>query len=313
MLKYTVTILSKEDKAVKAVAERAYAKINLCLDVVGRRDNGYHELDGVMQSVTLCDDLTVSWEEGDSTEVLLEAAGNPDMPTDGRNLAVKAALLFLDAAGRKGRISVNMVKRIPMAGGLAGGSADAGAVLRACNRLLGEPLTMQELCALGVKLGADVPFCTVCGAARTQGVGEMMTSVVPMPDCSIVVAKRGEGVSTPAAFARLDERYAFFTEDREPWDSRLSDLLPALEQGDLEGVCRAVTNIFEPVVIEMRPDVALLRETMLEHGALTARMSGSGPSVFGIFREEGAAEAACSALREMGADAHVCRPMRENF
>ncbi len=289
------------------------AKINLCLDVTGRRSNGYHEIDGVMQSVTLCDALTVGFEERERTEIFLSAEGNPDMPTDSRNLAFRAAERLLDAAKVTGRVEIHIEKRIPMAGGLAGGSTDAAAVLRALNRLLPTPLSMERLCEIGGRLGADVPFCTVGGAMRTRGVGDELTPVPSMPDCFIVIARRGEGVSTPWAYGKLDEMYANFADRTACPASGLENLLHSLERGSLEGVCESVYNIFEDVVAEEKEDVTALREELLRKGALSARMSGSGPSVFGIFASEKDADKARNALLEMGADAFVCRPFSQNF
>ncbi len=298
---------------MKQTTEAAYAKINLCLDIVGRRENGYHELDGVMQSITLCDLLTVRYEASEERTVSMTAQGNPDMPTDGRNLAVKAAALFLETVGLGGRVEIELQKRIPMAGGLAGGSTDAAAVLRALNRLTEKELSAEDLCALGARLGADVPFCIVGGAQRTQGIGDVLTPVPPMPDCHIVIARRGEGVSTPWAYGRLDEIYNGFSKASTRPDSGFPRLLEALQKGSLEGVCETVYNIFEPIVAECRPDVSLLCSMMTEHGASVARMSGSGPSVFGIFSEERDAKNACEALQKAGAEAFACAPMPKEF
>lgn len=298
---------------MKQTTESAYAKINLCLDVTGRRDNGYHEIDGVMQSVTLCDLVTLEFEEGTTTEISLTAEGNSDMPTDERNLAYRAAKKLLETVGVYGSVRIHLKKRIPMAGGLAGGSTDAAAVLRGLNRLLPTPLDIAELCKLGSALGADVPFCILGGAMRTQGIGDVLISVTSMPNCFIVIARRGEGVSTPWAYGKLDELYdGFYCGMRRP-DSGLPQLLQALEQRSLEGVCAKIYNIFEPVVEQLQGDVAILREEMLRHGALTARMSGSGPSVFGVFETESYAYKACQALTEMGAEAFVCTPFSQKF
>ncbi len=298
---------------MKQTTEIAYAKINLCLDIVARRENGYHELDGVMQSITLCDRLTVGYEAAEKTSVSMTATGNPDMPTDERNLAVKAAFRFLEAVGLSGKVSIDLQKRIPMAGGLAGGSTDAAAVLRALNRLTEQNLSVEELCEIGVRLGADVPFCIVGGAQRTQGIGELLTAVPSMPPCHLVIARRGEGVSTPWAYGKLDELYDNFAERSVRPASDLEKLLSAMQSGSYDGVCAAIYNIFEPVVSGCRADVAVLCEVMRKHGASQARMSGSGPSVFGIFPTEASAKDACEALRACGADAYTCEPMPTEF
>ena len=298
---------------MKYTNENAMAKINLCLDVTGKRENGYHEIDGIMQSVTLCDHVTVGFEAGEKNEIRLTAEGNPDMPTDSRNLAYRAAERLLEAASVTGTVEIHIEKRIPMAGGLAGGSTDGAAVLRALNRLLPEPLSMETLCEIGARLGADVPFCVVGGAQRTRGIGDLLTPVPSMPICHIVIARRGEGVSTPWAYGKLDEIYADFSDRSLCPESGLDQLLRALEEGDLAGTCASIYNIFEDVVAKEKPDVTAIREEMLRHGALVSRMSGSGPSVFGIFDCEDAATAAKDALKSLGADAFICTPFAQNF
>ncbi len=293
---------------MKQTTEAAYAKINLCLDVTARRPDGYHEIDGVMQSVTLCDALTVTFAPSSRTEVALYAEGNPQMPTDRRNLAVRAAERFLAAANMGGEVHIGLQKRIPMAAGLAGGSTDAAAVLRALNRLTGFPLTAGELGAFGLGLGADVPFCIAGGSRRTQGIGELLEPCPPLPPCHLVIARRGEGVSTPWAYARLDELYHSFAADAVRPSSGLPGLLEALGRQSLDGVCGRLYNVFEPVVEECLPDVALLRGGLLSGGALAARMSGSGPAVYGVFRTEAEASDCCRALRELGAETYICCP-----
>ncbi len=291
------------------VAERAYAKINLFLDVTARRENGYHEIDGVMQSVSLCDLVTVSYVEAEDVSVSLTAEGNPDMPTDGRNIAVKAAKLFLETFKKTGRVEIFIQKRIPMAGGLAGGSTDAAAVLRALNRLFGEPFTAVQLCEMGANLGADVPFCIRGGTMRTQGIGEILTPLSPMPNAPIVIAKRGEGVSTPWAYGRLDALYGNFASGADRPVCDVNAMLSALDRQNVSEICGAVYNLFEPVVSEQQGDVQILRKMMNDCGAVVSRMSGSGPSVFGIFPDEASACTACEALRANGAEAHICEPI----
>lgn len=293
------------------ITEQANAKINLFLDVTARRENGYHEIDGVMQSVTLCDTVTVAFERGAEASVVLTAEGNADMPTDGRNIAVKAALALLENLGICGRVSVHIQKRIPMAGGLAGGSTDAAAVLRGLNRLLGNPLSVEALCDIGAKLGADVPFCIRGGTMRTQGIGEILTQLPTMPPCYIVIAKRGEGVSTPWAYGRLDALYGDFKGKPPRSNADVDGMLSALRERSLPKICRTVYNLFEPVVSECQSDVQALREIMNACGATVSRMSGSGPSVFGIFTDGDTARMACERLRAQGAEAHVCEPVSD--
>ncbi len=298
---------------MKQTTEPGYAKINLSLNVIGRRANGYHEIDGVMQSVSLCDLVTVSYASAAELKITLSATGNPDMPTDERNLAYKAAKYFAEAAGIVGEIGIFLEKHIPMAGGLAGGSTDAAAVLRALDRLCGSPLGRDELCRLGARLGADVPFCIVGGCMRTQGIGDVLTPCTPMPACSVVIARRGEGVSTPWAYGRLDELYGAFADPNILPDAGLDRLLAALEKGELSAVAGSIYNIFEAPVAAVQQDVGALIGLMKESGAVASHMSGSGPSVFGIFADRETAVKACRKLLQMGADAHVCAPIATEF
>ncbi len=288
--------------------EQAYAKINLFLDIVGRRENGYHDLVSIMQTVSLHDRVTLSFTPQATREILLSATGNDQMPTDSKNLAWRAADLLLDAAGFEGRVEIHIEKAIPMAAGLAGGSADCAAVLRGLNKLLGEPLTTEALCALGAKLGADVPFCIVGGMAYITGIGDGIEAVSSMQECPMVVACMGEGVSTVWAYGKLDEKYNFFTPGKEePKAAR--ELIGLLSAGDFKGAGAQFYNIFEHVVPAVQPCVTPLKQLMTEQGAIRAMMSGSGPSVFGIFKNEADAARAASMARALGAVAFVCRPV----
>ncbi len=289
---------------------QANAKINLFLDMTGRRSDGYHTITGVMQAVDLCDTVTVA-VEGAAEEILLTCS-NPDLPTDGKNLAWRAAEAFFAATGYAcRRLRIHIEKRIPAAAGLAGGSTDAAAVLRALNELFDHPLAVEDLCAVGLKLGADVPFCIKGNTQVTEGVGEVLTAVSPLPDCNILLACSGEGISTPAAYRALDEMYGGFAPDA--YTPRLADRdaqLDALETGDLGGVCDHAFNIFESVVLPNHPTATFIKETLQACGASLAMMSGSGPSVFGIFESGSPAlMAAKNALSEKGIPAWICRPI----
>lgn len=296
------------------VTERANAKINLFLEVTSRRPDGYHIIDGIMQSVTLADTVTVSWEPSDRTEVTLRAPGAaPGMPTDMTNLACRAAAGFLASAGRTGIVEILLEKRIPMAAGLAGGSSDAAAVLRALNRLTGTPLTDGELCAVASGLGADVPFCVRGGAMRTQGIGELLTPVPCLSGCRVVIACAGEGVSTPWAYRRLDELYADFRVPRAV-DAGVNALIRVLREQDPVRAAGEMRNLFEEAVVPERPFVARIRERMIRCGAIRAMMSGSGPSVFGIFqKEDDGAENTVRALTDEGIPAWLCVPAAEEL
>lgn len=287
--------------------ERANAKINLYLDVVGRRENGYHNIVSLMQTVSVCDLVTVDFKPSLHTAIHLSASGNDAMPTDCRNLAWRAAELFLSRVGRSGEVTVSIEKHIPMAAGLAGGSADAAAVLRALNRLCGTPLSTHELCELGAKLGADIPFCIVGGCARVTGIGECLEEAPPMPDVPLVVACMGEGVSTPWAYGQLDTLHNNFA-DADAEKTQHVRILSALSEHRIKDACADFYNIFEEVVPSVQPYVNKLKTIMNDAGAIRSMMSGSGPSVFGVFRTVEDASDAVLTLRQMGAAAFVCHP-----
>ncbi len=304
---------------------KAHAKINLFLDITGRRADGYHTITGVMQAISLCDRVTVTVEEpteqssgsdnampGRARSIVLTCS-DPNLPTDGRNLAWRAAEAFLAATGCGCEcLSVGIDKHIPAAAGLAGGSTDAAAVLVALNELFGRPLTTAALCAVGLGLGADVPFCIVGGTQKTEGIGEILTPLVPLPDCDILLACAGEGVSTPAAYRALDDMYGQFAPTAyTPHLTELSALTEGMTAGDPEAVCACTFNIFESAVLPRHTVASAIKETMLEAGAITAMMSGSGPSVFGIFRRgDEALLSARELLSRRGIPTWVCEPMR---
>lgn len=287
--------------------ERANAKINLSLDIVSRRENGYHNLVSVMQTVSLCDLVTVDFTPSVHTSITLSASGNSTMPCDCRNLAWRAAEKFLLAAGRTGEVRIFLEKHIPMAAGLAGGSTDAAAVLRALNRLCGSPLDTSALCEIGATLGADVPFCVLGGCAKVTGIGEELSPLPTMPDAVLVVACGGEGVSTPWAYAKLDELHGDFADARDLPD-RPAQIVSDFREGGILRACARFYNIFEEVVPTERPEVNRIKARMNESGAAFSMMSGSGPSVFGVFPDAGSAERCVEILRESGAAAFVCHP-----
>lgn len=279
----------------------ANAKINLYLEVVGKRPNGYHELRTVMQSISLADTLTVTRTEGE--DIFLDTGGV--LPGDARNLAVRAARHFFAASKAPFGVHAVLKKRIPMAAGLGGGSADAAAMLRALNALDGDRFTASELAEIGAAVGADVPFCVQGGTCLCEGIGEIMTPVKNSLDLPLVVAIDGEGVSTPTAFGLLDTRHQNFQSLAA--DSGLPHLLTALENGDEIATVSALFNRFEEVIEPQRPAVSSLKQTLLQKGAVAAQMSGSGPSVFALFQEEKQAERAVEFLKNCGVRAYLCR------
>ena len=308
----------------------APAKINLFLDITARRPDGYHEISGVMQSISLCDTVTLEVTEptgmylcslGNHTagaESITLTCTNPDLPADSRNLAWRAAEKFFAVTGRGCKnLLIHIEKRIPAAAGMAGGSTNAAAVLVGLNDLFGHPLTPAALCEVGLTLGADVPFCVMGGAQITEGIGEVLTPITPMPACELVVACGGEGVSTPAAYKALDTLYGNFDPAAyTPRTRELTTLKSALWQSDLTALCGSMFNLFESAVLPDRPVARQIKETLLSAGAVTAMMSGSGPSVFGVFPKgdgvaQSAAERAREALEALGVPAWVCEPVRE--
>ncbi len=282
------------------VTQKANAKINLWLDVIEKRANGYHGVLSVMQAVSLCDTLT-------ATRMLtpgISLAVGDGLPSDERNLVVRAAKAYFEKTGEPFGVSFALEKAIPMAAGLGGGSADAAAALKALNLLDGERFSLPELAKIGAAVGADVPFCVFGGTALCEGIGECITPLDSCVKLALVVAIMGEGVSTPLAFAALDKRYdnfSNFTAKKSP-----KSLMDALEKNDISATVSALFNRFEGVIEPERPAVTQLKAALLENGALGAQMSGSGPAVFGIFADLATAETAAKALESLGARAFAC-------
>ena len=287
--------------------ERANAKINTYLNILSRRPNGYHDIVSVMQTVSLCDLVSVDFTPKSQSKIALFISGNADLPTDQTNLAAIAAERFLQRANLSGEVRITIQKHIPVCAGLGGGSADAAAVLRALNTLCGDPFTVDELCKIGFAIGADVPFCIRGGTMLATGVGEVLERAPKMPDCALVIAMGDEGISTPAAYAALDEKYGFFATPNTKKDSE-KELLSLWEKEDLSASCACFYNIFEEALSEDNTDVDRIHRIMKEKGAMASLMSGSGPSVFGVFDDLEEAEKASDALQKEGFRAYVCQP-----
>ena len=293
---------------MKKISIQGYAKINLFLDVLSKYKNGYHEVNTVMQTVSLCDTVLITEKESGIT-VLCDSAG---VPCDEKNLAYRAAELFYDKTGMPRGVLIEIEKKIPVAAGLAGGSADAAATILGLNELYGFPLSKSELLSLGAVLGADVPFCMMCGTAFADGRGDNLNSLSDLVDCYIVVAKEGEGVSTPWAYGELDRIYRDFEYGEKNGNSARA-LIAALDRGDIDGVCKNTKNIFEDAVIPYRPSVKALKSTLIEGGALAAMMSGSGTAVFGIFNDKSRAELCAEGLRAAGAFSELTVPIQKRL
>ena len=277
---------------------QAFAKLNLTLDILGKREDGYHDLRMVMQSITLADTLTLEENQGEGLRV---SANLRFLPTGEKNLAAAAALRFWEARGQEPEdLDIAIEKRIPVCAGMAGGSSDAAAVLRALNARAGEPFSPRELAKVGERVGSDVPYCVLGGTALAEGRGEVLTPLPPLPRCWVVVCKPDFPVSTPELFAQADR-----VKLRRRPDTK--GILAALEAGDLGGVARRMYNVFEDVMPRrLYVRVAEIKNELIQRGALGANMSGSGPTAFGLFDRREAAEEALAALRERYRDTFLC-------
>lgn len=278
------------------------AKINLTLDILGKRPDGYHEVAMVMQSIGLHDTLTLS-KISSGIELTLDV---PGLEADERNLAWRAARLLLDGEGVKGGVRIALTKRIPIAAGLAGGSADAAAVLRGVNALYELGLTQAELCAYGAKLGSDIPFTIVGGTMLATGRGEVLEALDPVPPFWVVLAKPKISVSTAWAYKRYDEQGA----EQHPDNAAI---IQAIAKCDRAGIASLLCNVLERVTIKQYPVIAAYKEWMMEKGALASMMSGSGPTVFGLFSAEEEARRAAAFLEgQTDADIFVCQTAGAN-
>ncbi len=282
---------------MQSIRAYAYAKINLTLDVLGKRPDGYHEMDMILQSVSLCDELLLTKTKAPGISL---SCDREDIPCDGRNLAWRAAdLLFREMGGQTAGVSVSLKKNIPDQAGMAGGSADAAAVLVGMNELFGYGLDEQKLCRLGERLGADVPFCIRGGTMRVQGFGERLSPLPDFPKLPIAVAKPREGMSTAQAFEQIDSRKLV-----HPPVQRAADLLMA---GDLNAARLYFGNVFMQVT-ELE-DVFSFCRYFHTHQALFSMMTGSGTAVFAVFEQEHPAEMCVKGLIDAGERAYLCYPV----
>ena len=279
----------------------AYAKLNLTLDVIGRREDGYHDLRMVMQTVDLTDTLTLTEEEEEGVRMRTNLRY---LPADNRNLAAIAAKKFWEANGCNGKgLSIDLNKNIPVCAGMGGGSADAAAVLRALNEQSGLHLPVEQLAKIGEQVGSDVPYCVLGGTALAEGKGERLTPLPPLPDCHIVICKPAFSISTPELFGCIDCRKIRCRPDTE-------GILGALQDGDLAGVARRLYNVFEDVLTDRRGTViGQIKGELIAHGALGAAMSGTGPTVFGLFDDQEKAKGAYAALKVQYPDTFLTRPV----
>ncbi|MBE7033533.1 MAG: 4-(cytidine 5'-diphospho)-2-C-methyl-D-erythritol kinase [Ruminococcaceae bacterium] len=283
---------------MKKVVNRAYAKINLSLDVLGKLENGYHEVQMVMQTVSVFDLVTVT-----KLKSGIELSTNlPYLPIDNNNIAYRAAEEFFEYTGIKAGVNIDISKRIPVGAGLAGGSSNASAVLKAMNKLFGTGLSLKELCKIGVKLGADVPYCILGGTRLAEGIGEKLSSLPKFPKCSIVLVKPSFSISTKAVYEKIDS----YSDYRRPDTKKLID---GLHASDMEMITSAMGNVLEEVSLSEHPILEKVKDELVNLGAIRSQMSGSGPTVFGIFKNYEDAKNAKKELWGKYKTVYICTPV----
>ena len=267
---------------------KAMAKINLGLDVLGKREDGYHEVRMIMQTIRMYDILDIRKTKRPG---IVLTTNLPFIPTDSRNLVYKAAEMLMEEFEIEEGLSIKLRKFIPVAAGMAGGSSDAAAALVGINRLFKLGLSQKELMDRAVNIGADVPYCVMRGTALAEGIGEKLTRITQVPDCFVLIGKPGINVSTKAAYESLQL-------DKISSHPDIDGMIGDIERGDLLAMTQKMGNVFEPGIIEKYPVIGEIKALMESHGALKAMMSGSGPTVFGIFDDREKMEAAAEVLRE---------------
>lgn len=285
---------------VDSITILANAKLNLSLDITGRRPDGFHTLEMVMQSVDIYDTVTLNRTAPGVTV----SCDNKKISNGIENLAYKAAMIFFDAADINGGVSIKIKKRIPIAAGLGGGSADAAAVLTGLNQMYGLPLAPEELEKLGLKAGADVPFCLTGGTQLAEGIGSILTPLPELQNCAFVVVKTGGKPSTGEMYKRFDA-----LPEEQIMHPATRRLVNAICEGDLPEMAEYIGNVFEP----LWQHVDAVRTDLLQNGALCACLSGSGPSVFGLFASIDDAEDAKKQLEDRYPEIFVCEPQPAGY
>ena len=268
---------------------KAYGKINIGLDVIRKREDGYHDLDMIMQTVGVYDDVIISRKDGTQTYEIEVSTDADVLPNDKGNLAFMAAKVLMEAYDIKAKVKIHINKRIPIAGGMAGGSADCAAVLRGVNQLFQLGLTDEQLQEYGVKLGADVPYCIVGGTKRAQGIGEILTDLPTPPKCYVIIAKPDAFVSTKFVYSHIRPAQIENHPD-------IDEIIESIKAGDLYGMCEKIANVMEDVTIPEYPIIQKVKDILKSNGAVNALMSGSGPTVFGIYDDEEKAKQSMDAL-----------------
>lgn len=271
---------------IDKTTQRAYAKINIGLDVLRRRADGYHEVKMIMQTVDIYDELVLERRKQPGIELRMD---NSELPSGGDNLICRAADLLFREKEITGGVNISLTKRIPIAAGMAGGSADAAAALRGVNELFDLGYSLTELQALGVGLGADIPYCLAGGIMLSEGIGEILTPLPAPPAAHLVIAKPDINVSTAFVYGNLHA-------DRLAWHPDIDGMIAALQKGDLDGITGRLGNVLETVTVKAHPVIEQIKELLRKQGAENALMSGSGPTVFGIFKEKETAARAAEAV-----------------
>ncbi len=280
--------------------EGAFAKLNLTLDVLGKRPDGYHDIKSVMQTISIRDDIEIDVGTGKPWCLKCD---KPEIPTDETNLAWKAASAFFDVIKKDPQgIEIRITKRIPSQAGLGGGSADAGAVLRALNRHYGEPFSIGALAELGSLVGSDVPFCTICGTAMVEGRGEKLRKLPDLPDCVFVVCKPDFASSTPELYRKLDEKQIARRPDHRAMES-------ALIAGDIGKIAENLCNVFDPVVTEEHLELNYIKSIFNSYGSVGQQMTGSGSAVFALVTEFEYAAVICNMLKENYPGIFIAKPV----
>lgn len=282
---------------LESVILKTPAKLNLALDIIGRDERGYHLMQMVMQSIDLFDRVEMTTNKGGKISV---SCNLPEVPCDASNICYRCAEAFFDVAGISERgLSIHIEKQIPMQAGMAGGSSNGAGVLIGLNYLFQTGLSLETLCQIGAKIGADIPFCLTGGTARVEGFGERVEKIADLPDCAIVVAKPRRGVRTQQAFADFDQ--ANLTPALH-----LEQMVQAIESGELDAICQHFYNALEQVC--RLPDLQIIRNCMKNFGAKGAMMTGSGSAVFGVFSDRSRAYDCEQKLKARYPESYLCGP-----
>ena len=282
---------------MKSISLNAPAKINLSLDILGKLPNGYHSVKMIMQTIPLFDTVKIEASSGSGIEII---CGKEGVPTDNKNSAYKGAELFLEKANISSKITITLNKKIPAAAGMAGGSTDAAAVLKGLNELFDYPLSEKEILELCLKIGADVPFCYIGGCALSEGIGEVLTPLSPLENAYIVIAKPDFEVST----AWVYQNFKMENVSRHP---DTETVISAIKNGDLNELSKSTSNVLETVTEKEYPIITEYKNILKEKGALLSMMSGSGPTVFGIFDDLTSAENAYKEMQNLTKDSFLLK------